>query len=127
MIFNVITIFPGSFESYLASSILKRAQKNGLISIKLFNQRDFTKDKHKTVDNKPFGGGPGMVLKAEPIIKAIQTTRHRMSSSKSKVILLSARGKQFNQKMAIDWAKKYKNIILISGRYEGIDERVKKI
>ncbi|OGZ28950.1 MAG: tRNA (guanosine(37)-N1)-methyltransferase TrmD [Candidatus Niyogibacteria bacterium RIFCSPLOWO2_01_FULL_45_48] len=126
MIFSIITIFPESFDSYLNSSILKRAQKRGLIKISFLNPRDFVKDKHKTVDDKPFGGGPGMVMKAEPILKAVQTTRHRISSN-SKVILLSARGRQFTQKMARDWAKKYKNIILISGHYEGIDERVKKI
>ena len=126
MIFSIITIFPESFDSYLNSSILKRAQKRGLIKISFLNPRDFVKDKHKTVDDKPFGGGPGMVMKAEPILKAVQTTRHRISSN-SKVILLSARGRQFTQKMARDWAKKYKNIILISGHYEGVDERVKKI
>ena len=126
MIFSIITIFPEAFESYLNSSILKRAQKRGLIKISFLNPRDFVKDKHKTVDDKPFGGGPGMVMKAEPILKAVQTTRHLVSSN-SKVILLSARGRQFTQKMARDWAKKYKNIILISGHYEGVDERVKKI
>ena len=141
MNFGIITLFPEAFESYFSSSILKRAQKRGLIKIKFYNPRDFVMDKsrsrsyrgssakwpgHKTVDDKPFGGGPGMVLKAEPILKSVQITQHPMSSN-SKVILLSARGKQLTQKMASVWAKKYKNIILISGHYEGVDERVKKI
>lgn len=129
MIFSVITIFPESFESYLASSILKRAQKRGLIKINFYNPRNFVTDRHKTVDDRPFGGGAGMVMKAEPILKAIYAARHRMSGmpNSSKVALLSAQGKPFDQKMARNWAKKYKNIILISGRYEGVDERVKKI
>ncbi len=129
MIFSVITIFPESFESYLASSILKRAQKRGLIKINFYNPRNFVTDRHKTVDDRPFGGGAGMVMKAEPILKAIYAVRHRMSGmpNSSKVALLSAQGKPFDQKMARNWAKKYKNIILISGRYEGVDERVKKI
>lgn len=127
MIFSVITIFPESFDSYLNSSILKRAQKSGLIKINFYNPRDFVKDKHKTIDDKPFGGGPGMVMQALPILKAIeQTKRLNRRNDGTKIILLSARGRQFTQKMARDFAKKYKNIILISGRYEGVDERVKK-
>ncbi|MEK7566890.1 MAG: tRNA (guanosine(37)-N1)-methyltransferase TrmD [Patescibacteria group bacterium] len=129
MIFSVITTFPESFESYLASSILKRAQKRGLIKINFYNPRDFVKDKHRTVDDKPFGGGPGMVMKAEPILKAVTAVlrNYKLQTTNYKLVLLSARGKQFTQKMARDWAKKYKNIVLISGRYEGVDERAKKI
>jgi len=125
MVFHLITIFPESIKSYFKTSILARAQKEKLIKIKFYNPRDYTKDKHRIVDDKPFGGGPGMVMKAEPIIKAIQDTRYKIQDTK--IILLSPAGKQFNQKMARDWAKKYKNIILISGHYEGMDERVKKI
>jgi tRNA (guanine37-N1)-methyltransferase len=123
MVFHFITIFPEALRSYFDTSILKRAQKNNLLKIKFYNPRDFAKNKHKKVDDKPFGGGPGMVMKIEPIIKTIRTIR----TPRTKIIMLSPAGKQFTQKMAQDWAKKYKNIILISGRYEGIDERVKKI
>ncbi len=122
MNFNIITIFPEAFESYFNSSILKRAQKRGLIKINFFNPRDFTKDKHLTVDDKPYGGGAGMVMKAEPILKAYGKIKKKGAR---KVVLLSAKGRQFNQKIARDWTKKYKQLIFISARYEGIDERVK--
>lgn len=125
MTFHIITIFPESIKSYFDSSILKRAQKKKLIKIKFYNPRDYTKDRHRTVDDKPYSGNPGMVMKVEPIIKAVNDTKCKKQDTK--IIILSATGKQFDQKMARDWAKKYKNIILISGHYEGIDERVKKI
>ena len=127
MNFSIITIFPESFGSYFSASILKRAQERGLIKIKFFNPRNFAKDRHKTTDDKPFGGGPGMVMKAEPILKAVEAALKKNKKIKNKIVVLSAKGKQFTQKMARDWAKKYKNIILICGRYEGVDERVKKI
>ncbi|MFH1956480.1 MAG: tRNA (guanosine(37)-N1)-methyltransferase TrmD [Patescibacteria group bacterium] len=125
MVFHIITIFPESIKSYFDSSILKRAQKNKKIKIKFYNPRDYTRGKHKTVDEKQFGGGPGMVMKVEPIIRAIQNTKYKTQNTK--IIITSAAGRHFEQKMAREWAKKYKNIILISGHYEGIDERVKKI
>jgi len=118
--FHIITIFPEAIRFYFETSILKRGQKKKLLKIKFSNPRDYAADKHHKVDDKPFGGGPGMVMMTEPILKAVPKI-------KSKIILLSPAGKQFNQKMARDWAKKYKNIILISGHYEGIDERVAKI
>ena len=123
MRFDIITIFPESLKGYFNSSILGRAQKNKKIKINLHNLRNFAQDKHKKVDDKSFGGGPGMVLKAEPIIKAIG----KINKTKTKIILFSPSGKQFMQKMAKDWAKKYDNMILICGRYEGVDARVKKI
>jgi len=124
MQFDIITIFPKIFDSYLNESIIKRAQKNKKIKINAINLRDFTKDKHKKVDEKPYGGGAGMVLMAEPLIKAIE---HLKKSKKSHLVVFSAKGRQFNQKIAYDWAKKYDRIILIAGRYEGIDERIKTI
>jgi tRNA (guanine37-N1)-methyltransferase len=127
MVFHLLTIFPESIKNYFDSSILRRAQKNKKIKIKFYNPRDFATDKHKKVDDKPFGGGPGMVMRIEPIIKAIQFAKSKIKSQKSKIILLSPAGKQFEQKMARDWAKKYKDIILISGHYEGIDARVEKV
>lgn len=124
MRFDIITIFPEIFGSYFNESILKRAQEKGKVKIKTWNLRSFTKDKHKKVDDKPYGGGAGMVLMAEPILRAVQKIK---PGKKTKVVVFSAKGKQFNQKMAYNWSKKYKNFIFITGRYEGIDERVSKI
>ena len=121
MIFDIITIFPKIFDSYFNESILKRAQKKKLVSIKTYNPRDFTKDKHKTVDDKPYGGGAGMVMIAEPVLRAFNSIPKK---KKSKTIILSAKGSQFNQKLASKLAK-LDQLILISSRYEGIDERVK--
>jgi len=133
MIFDVITIFPEIFHSFKNQSILKKAQEKGIIKIRIHNLRDFTHDPHKTVDDKPFGGGRGMVVKVEPIFKAISTlTKFKIQNSKfkitnknSKIILFTPRGKKFNQKMATDFAK-LDQLILICGRYEGVDERVAK-
>ena len=139
MRFDIITIFPNIFSSYLNESILKRAQKKKLIQIKIHNLRDFTKDKHKKVDDKPYGGGPGMVLKIEPIIKAIASILNSKSKilnpkqipnskfKKIKIILFTPMGKEFNNKMAAQLAKNYNRLILICGHYEGIDERIKKV
>lgn len=126
MVFDIITIFPGIFNSFLKESILARAIKKKIIKINIHNLRKWAKDKHKTVDDRPYGGGPGMVLKLEPIYKAIKELKKK-TRKKTKVIFLSPRGKKFNQTLAKKWAKNLKRIIIISGRYEGVDERVKKI
>jgi tRNA (guanine37-N1)-methyltransferase len=122
MKFDIITIFPHIFDSYFNESILKRAQKNGIIKIKTHNLRDYTTDKHKTVDDTPCGGGAGMVLKVEPIYKAVKAIK---KEKKTRVILFSAKGKKFTQKDARRLAK-YNRLIFICGRYEGVDERVAK-
>jgi tRNA (guanine37-N1)-methyltransferase len=131
MKFNIITIFPKIFSakdgSYLNESILKRAQKNKLIQIKIYNLRDFTKDKHHKVDDRPFGGGPGMVFKIEPLIKAVLSIKNKVLSKKTKIILFTPGGKQFDNKIAKQLAEKYDNLILICGRYEGIDARLEKV
>lgn len=126
--FHIITIFPEAFGSYISSSILGRSL-NKFLKVKFYNPRDYTKDKRRKVDDRPYGGEPGMVLMAEPILKAVKTVfkKSKIKSQKSKIILFSVRGKQFTQKMAREFAKKYDNFILIAGHYEGIDERVKKI
>ena len=143
MKFDIITIFPESLKGYFNSSILGRAQKDKKIEINLHNLRDFAEDKHKKTDDKSYGGGPGMVMKIEPILKAMvnilsikskisngaqNKLEHKTSTifKKTKIILFSPSGKQFTQKMARDWAKKYDNLIMICGRYEGVDARVKK-
>ncbi|KKT83684.1 MAG: tRNA (guanine-N(1)-)-methyltransferase [Candidatus Giovannonibacteria bacterium GW2011_GWC2_44_9] len=123
MRFDIITIFPKIFDSYFSESIIKRAVETKKIRIKVWNLRDFTKDKHKKIDNKPYGGGPGMVIGVEAFARVL----NKIKKPKSKLILLSARGKQLTSKIAGEWATKYKNIILIAGRYEGVDERVKDI
>jgi len=128
--FHIITIFPDILDSYLNESILKRARNNKLIKIKTYDIRKFSKDKHKRVDAKPYGGGPGMVMQAEPIVKAVASILKNKSADwkkSTKIILFSPVGKQFDQALAHSFAKKYKDIILIAGRYEGIDSRVKKI
>lgn len=128
MRFHIITIFPEIFDSYIYESIIGRAIKNKLIKINFYNPRDYVKgnkSNYKPVDGKPYGGGAGMVLQAEPILKAFSKVEKKIKSKKKKVVIFSAKGKFFNQKMAYDWAKKYEEIVFISGRYEGIDERVK--
>lgn len=129
MRFDIITIFPKILDSYFNESLLKKAQDKGLLKIKAHNLRDFTNDKHRKVDDSPYGGGPGMVVKAEPVYRAVQASKLKVKSSKLKVktrvILFSLRGKKFNQKEAHRLAK-YDQLIFICGRYEGVDERVAK-
>ncbi|MFC1700570.1 tRNA (guanosine(37)-N1)-methyltransferase TrmD [Patescibacteria group bacterium] len=121
MTFNIITIFPNIFGSYFNESIIGRAQKKELIKINTINLRDYASDKFKHVDDKPYGGGAGMVMMVEPIYKAVEDIKKK--NKKIKTILLSAKGKKFDQKMARKFSK-LDNIILICGRYEGVDERV---
>lgn len=118
--FDVITIFPEMFSSYLGESLIARAQKKKFIKINLHNLRKWTNDAHKTVDDRPFGGGLGMVLKVEPIYKAVKQIK---KDKKNKVILFTPRGKKFDQKLAYKLSK-LDQIIFICGRYEGVDQRV---
>src|SRR3989344_9426416 len=121
--FDIITIFPKILDSYFQESLLKKAQDNGLIKIIFHNLRDFTTDKHRKVDDTPYGGGPGMVMKAEPIAKAVASIKRQVKSKKKRTILFSLRGKKFDQRAAHRLAK-YDQLIFICGRYEGVDERV---
>jgi len=127
MIFDIITIFPEFFNSFLKESIIFRAQKKGLIKINIHNLRDYSFDRHKIVDDRPFGGGRGMIMKIEPIYKAVKKIKRakRLSSKKRKVILFTPRGKKFNQKIAYSLSQ-LNQLIFICGRYEGVDERVAK-
>jgi tRNA (guanine37-N1)-methyltransferase len=118
--FDVITVLPEIFNSYLGESLIARAQKKKLIKINVHNLRKWTTDNHKTVDGRPFGGGLGMVLMVEPIYKALRQIK---KDKKAKVILFTPRGQKFNQKMATKLSKQ-KQIIFICGRYEGVDQRV---
>lgn len=125
MRFDIITIFPHIFDSYLQEALIKRACDKNLIRVNVHNLRDWTEDFRQTVDDRPFGGGPGMVLKVEPIYKAVQTLKSKPDSRESRVILLSVRGKRFTQKKAYEYSK-LDQLILICGRYEGVDERIRK-
>lgn len=128
MTFNVITLFPEFFKPYLAGSIMGRAVQRKLFNVNFYNLRDFSSDrKHKRVDDKVYGGGPGMVLKLEPLIKAISSLKLKVKSSKLKVILFTPTGKQFDNKIAARFAKNYDNLVLICGRYEGVDARLKSV
>jgi tRNA (guanine37-N1)-methyltransferase len=127
MRFHVVTIFPDIFDSYIHESFFKRAEKNKIVSVRPYDLRDFTDERHRKVDDRPFGGGPGMVLQIQPVYKVIQFIKKRvaMGEKKKKVrtILFSARGKKFDARTAKRLAK-YDDLILICGRYEGVDERV---
>jgi len=121
--FDIITIFPNIFDSYLNESLISRAQKKKLIKVNIHNLRKWAKDKHRTVDDRPFGGGLGMVMKVEPIYKAVTALKSKIQIPNSKVVLFTPRGKKFTQKMAYQFSK-LNQIIMICGRYEGVDERV---
>lgn len=127
MRFDILTIFPNIFESYFNESILKRAQKKKLIEIKAHNLRDWAEGRHKQVDDSPYGGGPGMVLKIEPIYKAVQFLKSKRKTKNTRVrtILFSTRGKKLDSKTAKRLSG-YDRLIMICGRYEGVDERVAK-
>lgn len=122
MKFDIITIFPEIFASYFKESLLARAQEKKLITINIHNLRDWTDDAHKIVDDSPFGGGLGMVMRVEPIYKAVQSLK---SETNTKTILFTPRGRKFRQKKAHEFSK-LDQLVMICGRYEGVDERVGK-
>lgn len=130
MRFHILTIFPGMFDSYLGESLFKRAQEKKIVSVKTYDIRHFTDDRHQKVDDRPFGGGPGMVLKVQPIWAAMDAVekdiaKRRTKSKKPKVrtVLFSTRGKRLDAAVARRLAR-YGHLVLICGRYEGVDERV---
>jgi len=129
--FDIITIFPEIFESYFKQGLIAKAQKKRLIKISIHDLRRWTKDKHKSVDDRPFGGGWGMVLKVEPIYKAVKQIKSGPvdqsmgPEKKSRVVLFTPRGKKFNQRIA-NQLSRLDQVIMICGRYEGVDERVAK-
>ncbi|MFA6416383.1 MAG: tRNA (guanosine(37)-N1)-methyltransferase TrmD [Candidatus Paceibacterota bacterium] len=130
--FHIITLFPEALGGYLNSSMLWRAQKEKKIKIYLHNPRNYSLDKHKKVDGRPYGGGPGMVMSVEPLlrnIKAIEKKYLKAKSDKLKalVIITSPAGKVFDNKLAKTMSVKYNNVIIVCGHYEGIDARLKKI
>jgi len=120
---DVLTLFPDIITAYLNESILKRARERNLLEVKVYNIRDFASDKFKTVDDYPFGGGSGMVIKPEPLFKAIDFLKK--DNEDRRIILLSPQGKQFNQSIAEEFSRENRRLVFICGRYEGIDERVR--
>ena len=122
---NILTLFPNMFSGPFDESIIKRAIDNNIVSIIIHNLRDRGLGKHKIVDDYPFGGGAGMVMKTEPIFEAIEAIKSQDNDSSAPVILLTPQGKVFNQKIAAELAK-FERLILICGHYEGIDERVRE-
>ncbi len=119
---DIITIFPEMFDGFMKESLLKHAQEKKIIDIQIHDLRDYTTDKHKTIDDTPYGGGPGMVFKVEPIYNAIKKIKLK-GKKKVKIIFLTPRGEKFIQKTAQKWSK-LDQLIILSGRYEGVDERV---
>lgn len=126
MHFHLISLFPHAFDSYFGESILKRALEDKKIKVSFYNPRDFVENKWKRVDRPPYGGGPGLVIEAEPVVKAIAAAQ-KVAKGKAKILFFSPRGAQFTNESATKLAKKYKHVILVCGRYEGIDARVRKV
>ncbi|MEW5746713.1 MAG: tRNA (guanosine(37)-N1)-methyltransferase TrmD [Nitrospirota bacterium] len=122
--FDIITIFPEIIHAYLGESILKRAARRGLIDVRVYNPRDFTTDKHRTVDDYPYGGGSGMVMKIEPLYNAIQAIRS--DGMERLTVMLSPQGRLFTQDEAERLAREPRRILFLCGRYEGVDERVRE-
>lgn len=130
MRFHLVTIFPNMFESYFKESIISRAIKNKLIELHTYPLREYTKDKHRRVDGKPYGGGPGMVMWVDPIIRCVTKIEKKITKKKNCstcIVMFNPGGDMFTNVTAKTVEKKYTDIIFICGRYEGIDARVKKI
>ncbi len=129
MRFDIITIFPEIFDSYFNESILRRAQEKKLVQIYIHDLRAFATDKHRKVDDRPFGGGPGMVMKVEPLVKAIAAIAKKTKKfeKETRVVFFAPGGKQIDDLLVKQTAKKYKRLIMVCAHYEGMDERVKKV
>jgi tRNA (guanine37-N1)-methyltransferase len=118
---DVLTLFPAMFAGPLDESIIMRARKKGLLDLQIHDLRNWTHDRHRTVDDKPFGGGPGMLMKPEPLFEAVESLKRE----KTKVILLSPSGRKFSQEIARELSQE-KDLLLVTGHYEGFDERVRE-
>ena len=122
---DLLTLFPAMANGVLAESILGRAQRAGLVEIRVHQIRDYAKDKHHTVDDRPFGGGPGMVMKAEPLVDAIEHLRGE-GEDRAQVIYVTPEGARLDQAKVVQLGREHRHLLLISGHYEGIDERVRE-
>jgi tRNA (guanine37-N1)-methyltransferase len=120
---DILTLFPEICRAPLSESMMKRAQENKIVDLRIHNLRDWTTDKHHIVDAAPFGGGQGMVMKPEPIFAAVEDLKSKIQNPKSKIILMSPAGKRFDQKVAAELSKE-QHLIIICGHYEGVDHRV---
>jgi tRNA (guanine37-N1)-methyltransferase len=118
---DVITIFPRMLDGFLGESMLKRAARSGAVEFRVINLRDFTDDVHRTTDDRPYGGGPGMIMKPEPIFKAVESVR----GEGSRVVLMTPQGRRFDQAMARELSSQ-SHVIFVCGHYEGVDERVRQ-
>ncbi|MFT3883113.1 MAG: tRNA (guanosine(37)-N1)-methyltransferase TrmD [Gemmatales bacterium] len=125
MRFDVLTLFPGIFSGYLTQSILKRAIDNGLVSIHLWDFRDWASGKHRQVDDRPFGGGPGMVLMPEPVVTAVEAVK-QMATPPGQLLMMTPQGERLTQPLVKELATN-ERLLLLCGRYEGFDERIKEI
>ena len=124
MRFEILTTFPGMIEAVAGESILGKARQKGLIDVEAVNLRDFTSDKHRTTDDSPFGGGPGMVMKPEPVFDAVEALISRRPG-RARILLMTPQGRRFDQSMAEQLARE-SHVIMICGRYEGVDERIRE-
>lgn len=122
---EIITTLPQMIEAVASESILGRARQKGIVDVEAVNLRDFTHDKHKTTDDAPFGGGPGMVMKCEPVFEAVEALTSRRAGQKPRVLLMTPQGRRFDQPMAEELARE-SHLIMICGRYEGVDERIRE-
>src|SRR5438132_4049091 len=120
---EIVTLFPEICRAPLSESMMKRAQEKGILELHIRNLRDWTSDKHHIVDDAPFGGGQGMVMKPEPIFAAVEDLKSKIQNRKSKIVLMSPAGKRFDQQMATELSRE-SHLIIICGHYEGIDHRV---
>ena len=123
MRFDVLTLFPEMFAGYLGQGLLKRAIERGLVDVRLHNIRDWATDKHKTVDDRPFGGGPGMVLKVDTVVPCVEEVRDR-EPDPGHLVMLTPQGRRLEQRVVVELAAK-KRLLLLCGRYEGFDERIR--
>lgn len=126
MRFDVLTLFPEMFSGYLGESLLKQAIERGLVDVHVHNIRDWATDKHNTVDDRPFGGGPGMVLKVDRLVPCVEDVQ-RMAPSPGRLVMLTPQGRRLRQTVVSDMATRDQRILLLCGRYEGFDERIREI
>lgn len=122
---EILTTFPGIVEAATGESIIGKAREKGLVDIEAVNLRDFTQDRHRTTDDTPYGGGPGMVMKVEPVCRAIEALKSRRPAESPRVLLMTPQGRRFDQAMAEELARE-NWIISVCGRYEGVDERIRE-
>lgn len=124
MLIQILTVMPGMFDGPFAFGMAVKARERGLLDLRILDLRDFTEDRHRTTDDYPFGGGPGMVMKPEPIGRAVDACR-RASADRPRVILTSPQGRRFDQALAFELSKE-PHLVIVCGRYEGVDERVRE-